>query len=46
MEGDSDKRDLTGWFNFMDEQLKKLKQSNETNIINNILIDNDIETID
>jgi len=39
-------KDLDEWFNFMDEQFNKIKESHEKYKINNLLIDNDIDIIE
>lgn len=41
-----EKYDLKAWFNFMDKQFKKIKESDEKYKINNLLIDNDIDLIE
>lgn len=40
------KYDLDNWFNFMDCQFEKIKESNQKYKINNMLIDNDIDIIE
>jgi hypothetical protein len=40
------KYDLTEWFNFMDRQFEKIKESDQKYKINNLLIDNDIDIIE
>ena len=42
-ENDNDK--LDSWFSFMNQQFKKMEDSHQKGKINNLLIDNDIETI-
>ena len=41
-----EKYDLNDWFNFMDKQFKKIKESDEKYKINNLLIDNNIDLIE
>lgn len=36
---------LDYWFDFMNDQFKKIKESDERSKINNLLIDNDIDLI-
>jgi len=36
---------LDSWFDFMNDQFKKIEESNEKSKINNLLIDNDIDLI-
>lgn len=37
---------LDSWFDFMNEQMKRMEDARNKGEINNLLIDNDIETID
>lgn len=37
---------LDSWFDFMNDQFKKIEESNEKSKINNLLIDNDINLIE
>ena len=36
---------LDSWFDFMNQQFKKIEESQEKSKINNLLIDNDIDLI-
>tara|TARA_R110000851_G_scaffold308703_1_gene467717 strand:- start:57 stop:227 length:171 start_codon:yes stop_codon:yes gene_type:complete len=38
--------ELEKWFDFMNDQLEGLEKNHEKREINNLLIDNDIETVD
>ena len=37
---------LDSWFDFMNDQFKKIEESNQKYKINNLLIDNDIDLIE
>lgn len=38
--------ELMQWFDFMNSQFKKVEESHEKSKINNLLIDNDIDSIE
>jgi pimeloyl-CoA synthetase len=37
---------LDAWFDFMNQQFEKIQDTYNTGVINNLLIDNDIETME